>query len=391
MSCFSESSHCLKRHDLLAAINKTWAVLWPDATAVPLREKLLSALGVFTALFLSAAITPVLFSTANTPMLVASMGASTILIFAFPASPFAQPWPFIAGNIVSAMVAILCVHVMPHTVLAEALIVGLAVLAMFMLRCLHPPGGATALALALASTPEHLPGMQFLLAPLAANIIIVLGCAFMINNLLPGRHYPARRSPPSPHLSSDPPPLQRAGVASEDIRYALQQFPRPLDVSGEEVETLLQLAEARAFRQRLPDILCGEIMSRDVITVQADADLDALWVTLKRHKVGAIPVVDDQHRLLGIVTLVDILTRGNFRRNQGFAKSTGDVEGDGGKTAQDVMAHPVVAVKVTDHVVEVVPLLSDRGYHHVPVVDEQHCVVGMISQSDLIATLYRSR
>jgi CBS domain-containing membrane protein len=40
------------------------------------------------------------------------------------------------------------------------------------------------------------------------------------------------------------------------------------------------------------------------------------------------------------------------------------------------------------HIVELVPLLSERGLHHIPIVDAERRLIGMVTQSDLIAALY---
>lgn len=52
------------------------------------------------------------------------------------------------------------------------------------------------------------------------------------------------------------------------------------------------------------------------------------------------------------------------------------------------MATPAVTAPEDMHVVELVPLLSDRGLHHIPIVNAEQRLVGMVTQSDLIAALY---
>ena len=81
-------------------------------------------------------------SAANIPLLVAPMGASAVLLFAVPASPLAQPWSIIGGNLVSATVGVACASWIADPVGAGALAVALAICAMFALRCVHPPSGA---------------------------------------------------------------------------------------------------------------------------------------------------------------------------------------------------------------------------------------------------------
>ena len=79
------------------------------------------------------------------PWFIAPMGASAVLLFAAPASPLAQPWSIMAGNLVSALIGVTCAHAIPDPGLAAAAAGSLAIAAMFTLRCLHPPSGAVAL------------------------------------------------------------------------------------------------------------------------------------------------------------------------------------------------------------------------------------------------------
>lgn len=71
---------------------------------------------------------------ANIPLLVAPMGASAVLLFAVPASPLAQPWSIIGGNLVSATIGVTCANVIGDPTLAAALAVALAICGMFALR-----------------------------------------------------------------------------------------------------------------------------------------------------------------------------------------------------------------------------------------------------------------
>lgn len=105
--------------------------------------------------------------------LVAPMGASAVLVFVLPASPLAQPWAVVAGNVLSALVAIACVHTVTDVALAAGLAVGLAVLVMGVCRCLHPPGGAVALLVVLNQVADW----RFALLPvgLAAVLLVVTG------------------------------------------------------------------------------------------------------------------------------------------------------------------------------------------------------------------------
>jgi CBS domain-containing membrane protein len=53
------------------------------------------------------------------------------------------------------------------------------------------------------------------------------------------------------------------------------------------------------------------------------------------------------------------------------------------------MTTKVQVAYATQTIMELVPLFSDRGFHHLPVVDGSRSIVGIITQSDLVAALYR--
>lgn len=77
--------------------------------------------------------------------LIASLGASALLVFALPQSPMVQQWAIIAGNTLSALVGISVVHVASEPLRTLSLAASLSILGMFILRCLHLPTTAVAL------------------------------------------------------------------------------------------------------------------------------------------------------------------------------------------------------------------------------------------------------
>ena len=114
---------------------------------------------------------------AHLPALLAPMGASAVLLFMLPASPLSQPWPFFAGNLLAAAIGLACGHWLGHGALAAGCALGLAIAAMSLLRCLHPPAGGSALLLALSGPPLSQAGLGVLLDPLAINLLILLTLA----------------------------------------------------------------------------------------------------------------------------------------------------------------------------------------------------------------------
>lgn len=123
--------------------------------------------------------------------LVASMGASAVLLFAVPHGPLSQPWPVFGGHLVSAIVGVACAKAISNPVLAAAAAVALAIGAMAYTRSIHPPGGATALTAVSGGDAVHALGYQYVLTPVMLNAITILVVAILFNYLFPWRRYPA--------------------------------------------------------------------------------------------------------------------------------------------------------------------------------------------------------
>ena len=79
------------------------------------------------------------------------MGAATVLLFGVPHGPLSQPWALFAGNLLSAFVGVSCFMLISNTFIAAGVAVSLSMGLMFVCRCVHPPGGATALAAVIGS------------------------------------------------------------------------------------------------------------------------------------------------------------------------------------------------------------------------------------------------
>lgn len=86
------------------------------------------------------------------PFIVAPMGATAVLLFAAPASPLAQPWSLLVGNLSSTLVGVAAGRLVHDVALAAAVAVAAAIALMMLLRCVHPPGGACALFAAVGGT-----------------------------------------------------------------------------------------------------------------------------------------------------------------------------------------------------------------------------------------------
>lgn len=217
-----------------------------EAVHVTHLEKLISALGgalAIAALLLSLSW---LADGAARWLLLASMGASAVLLFAVPHGPLSQPWALLGGHVISAFIGVSCAHLGLPPWLAGGLAVGAAIAAMYYLRCIHPPGGATALAAVLAASP---PSYVFLLAPVLLNVVLLLLFALAFNNLFPWRRYP------SAWRKSDKQEQAASPIAHEDFVYALSQMESFVDIDEDDLAHLYALATRHALSREMPRFL----------------------------------------------------------------------------------------------------------------------------------------
>ncbi|RAW07662.1 HPP family protein [Halomonas elongata] len=123
-------------------------------------------------------------------LVVGSFGATSVLLYAAPESPFAQPRNVLLGSLLSALVGVACFEWFGATALAVALAVSLSVLVMQLTHSVHPPGAAAALIAVIGGADVHALGWWFPIIPIALGCSVMLIVAMLVNNLARHRRYP---------------------------------------------------------------------------------------------------------------------------------------------------------------------------------------------------------
>lgn len=207
---------------------------------VSLAEKLVATLGGGLALLALVGITTQVVPGAGGRAVIASMGASAVLLFAVPHGALSQPWPVLGGHLLSAFIGVLCARSIDHPALAAACAVGFAIGAMHHFRCIHPPGGATALTAVLGGPAIYDLGFHYVLMPVMANGLAMVLLAVLINAFFPWRRYPAAFNrpavPPPSHRPEDPTP-----PTHEEIVAALRSLDSFVDISEKDLLRLIEI------------------------------------------------------------------------------------------------------------------------------------------------------
>ncbi len=373
-----------------------FAALGPAMARPAAGEMVRAALGAGLALALSALLLDAVGAQVEMSMrpgLIAPLGASAFLLFAVPNSPLAQPWSALMGNGVSALVAVLVLALPLSVGLAAGLAVFGAMAAMAVLRAMHPPGAAVALATVLIAGEGGQIGLDFVAVPVLLDTALLVAMALAWNRLT-GRRYPFRQaSQPGTHATGDTAPQRRLGLTADDLGRLLARFNQSANIGTEDLGRILAAAEADAARRRFGALVCADIMSRDVITVSPATSLADMAALFRRHRFKTLPVVDTAGALLGVVGQADFVAAwpdaAPLTARAGAAVGRLIGRGDPPATAADLL-HSAITVAPEAPVGVLVELLADGAVEAVPVVSAGR-LAGIVTRSDFLALLAQRR
>lgn len=356
--------------------------LLPSPLNIPPKQWLRAGIGALLGLFLAGWLTGMAYGPGIALHLLGPLAASAVLVFAVHSGPLAQPWPVLGSYALAGAVGLAMREGFgPHLWVAAAAL-GISLLLMCLLRCLHPPGGGVAVSAVLADSGLTALG-DHLLEPVLLNALILVTVAVVYNRLT-GVHYPKGAAPrKDQHHTHDPLPSERVGVSGADLDQALEELGEFVDVTRDELERIILATEQHALQRSLGGISAASVMSRDVQFAAPDTTLEQAWKMLASHHLKTLPVLQ-QGKLVGIVSLSDLLgpamQRGRFTWRGLFAGKAVRME--------QVMSRQVISVSSQHPLQRLLPLLCEQGLHCLPVIDGDQ-LVGVITQTDLIAGLKR--
>lgn len=326
--------------------------------------------------------------------LIAPFGASSVLLFAVPNSPLAQPWSALTGNTLAALVGVAICLSVADPALRIALAVGLAITAMSLARAVHPPAGAVAMTAAMSPDAIHELGFWFALMPVALGTLVLVFVAVAYAHLT-GRRYPFRQfAEDNVQGTSDHPPLERLGLSEEELTGILQRYRQSLNLGVEDLARLIGAAELQAATHRTGRLTAADIMSRDLVTVGFDTPLSEVADLFRRHGFTSLPVVAEEDRFIGIIYQINLIRRARedaLRLDRNLGAAMARLLGGGHDTAVkagDIMS--VTAPKATPptSASALLPMLAQGDCEAVPILSRGR-LEGIVTRTDVIAALAR--
>ena len=351
------------------------ARLVPDLGVVSGVERFRASVGAFLGLLVTGLVSrDALGPSESLPFLIAPMGASAVLLFAVPSSPLAQPWSILGGNVVSALVGITAARFVPDPIAAAAVGGSLAIAAMMLLRCLHPPSGAVALTAVLGGPAIRAAGYGFVFWPVGLNSVLLLAVALAFNNAT-GRRYPHGW------------PIRPRPPVEATVATVLRRHDELVDVGPHDLATLLSEVEAETHHRPASMNRCADLMRPEPDGLAASASLDEALDIMNTVRRTSLPVLDAAGRCIGLAQQADLVRHLRsipvgqgagrlFRRS----RRTGPVLASlaGSVTPLRFAAEPNGAIQ------PLADAMLGAGIDYCPVLDRDGGILGAVTQADLL-------
>ncbi|MGW3399740.1 CBS domain-containing protein [Streptomyces hydrogenans] len=141
-------------------------------------------------------------------------------------------------------------------------------------------------------------------------------------------------------------------------------------------------------------ITVADVMTKKVVAVRPDASFKEIVTAMERWKVTALPVLEGEGRVVGVVSEADLLLKEEFhdhrlgmveqlRRRDATAKAGSD-------RAAELMTTPAVTIRPEASLPRAARLMATRRVKRLPVVDADGMIQGVVSRSDLLKVFLRS-
>jgi CBS domain-containing protein len=146
--------------------------------------------------------------------------------------------------------------------------------------------------------------------------------------------------------------------------------------------------------RRAPATLVGDVMTRAVVAAHEEAVFKEIVAALARNRVSAVPVIDDDRKVVGVVSESDLISHmvtdgGTSRSGRRQERLTASRKRSHGSLAGDLMTSPPVTIRVHASIVEAARLAARAGVRHLPVVDGDGVLIGIVSRGDLLRVFLR--
>lgn len=185
-------------------------------------------------------------------------------------------------------------------------------------------------------------------------------------------------------------------LSDQDLRAALVEMKTYVDITEEDLKKIFEIALRHAQERIASQIPVRDIMTKEVVAVKKDADLHETARLLSDNDISGAPVIDDDHRVIGVISEADLLLLAGMKREHTFRDILRSLLGEPlpvrktGSRVHHVMSFPPITAKADDFVGEVATIFDKRRIKRLPVVDDEGKLIGIISRGDIVRAISKT-
>jgi CBS domain-containing membrane protein len=182
-------------------------------------------------------------------------------------------------------------------------------------------------------------------------------------------------------------------ISDEDLRAALKEMKTYVDITEDDLKRIYTIALRHAEQRISRRVFVRDAMTGNVIKIKADADFNEVTNLLSEHRISGLPVVDEDDRVIGVITEADVLAMAGMRKEHAFKDIIRHILGEPlsrpkeSRRLRDAMSSPAITTGPEADIRDVALTLDAKRIKSLPVVDEQGRLIGVISRADIVRVI----
>jgi CBS domain-containing protein len=183
-------------------------------------------------------------------------------------------------------------------------------------------------------------------------------------------------------------------MSDEDILDAMKSIPGYLDITPGDFKEIFSYAYRHAVERIAQSLLAKDVMTTGVISVTSTSSLKETAATMATHSISGLPVIDDQGRVVGVISEKDFLSHMGEKKTRSFMNVIAQCLTNKGceaismriGNAKDIMTSPAHTVVETTPIFEIASIFAEKSINRVPVVDKNDHLLGIVARADIFQT-----
>lgn len=181
-------------------------------------------------------------------------------------------------------------------------------------------------------------------------------------------------------------------LSEEDVLKAMKDIPGYLDITPGDFKEIYSFAYRHAVERHIHSTRAKDAMTEEVVFVNRTTPLKDVADILNRHDISGVPVVDDENKVVGVISEKDFLFNMGAKETRTFMgvvahclKNKGCVAISMQKQkAQDIMSSPAVTVSENTLVSEIAGIFTEKKINRTPVTDPNDILIGIVTRTDIV-------